>query len=79
MSSLPESTRNDLRRIGGELSRLSFELLTVVGLGFDDEDEIQQKRITEAMDLVDQAAQNLADIITNEPDDVEELVDETES
>ncbi|AKD54426.1 hypothetical protein [Spirosoma radiotolerans] len=67
MSELPEQTRNDLRRIGGELSRLSFEVLTVVGVS--DQDAPSQKRLTEVMDSIEQAIQGLAEIITYDPSD----------
>jgi len=67
MSELPEHTRNDLRRIGGELSRLSFEVLTVVGIS--DQDERSQKRLTDVMDAIDQAIQGLAEIITYDQSD----------
>ena len=66
MSKLSEATRTDIRRIGGELSRLTFEILTVTGIGYEDEDEPTQKRLTETMDLIDQAIQHLADIITSD-------------
>ena len=69
MSKLLESTYNDLRRIGGELSRLSFELLTVTGISDQDDDELKQQRLTEAMNHVEQAAHTLADLITDQPDD----------
>lgn len=72
MSKLSELTYNDLRRIGGELSRLSFELLTVVGISDQDDDEFQQQQLTEAMNHVEQATQALANLITNQPDDPEE-------
>ncbi|WP_460938660.1 hypothetical protein [Spirosoma humi] len=67
MSELPEHTRNDLRRIGGELSRLSFEVLTVVGIS--EQDDLSQKRLTEVMDAIDQAIQGLAEIITRDQSD----------
>ncbi|WP_157815956.1 hypothetical protein [Spirosoma pollinicola] len=71
MNTLPEETRNDLRRIGGELSRLSFDVLTVVGIG--DQDDLNHKRLTEVMDHIDQALSGLAEIITGGEDDDEEL------
>lgn len=70
MSELPEHTRNDLRRIGGELSRLSFEVLTVVGVS--DQDALSQKRLTDVMDAIDQAIQGLAEIITYDQSDEDE-------
>ena len=70
MTVLPERTRNDLRRIGGELSRLSFEVLTVVGVS--DQDALSQKRLTEVMDAIDQAIQGLAEIITYDQSDEDE-------
>ena len=70
MSNLPEATRADIRRIGGELSRLTFEILTVTGIGYENEDEPTQKRLTEAMNLIDQAIQHMAEIITG--DQIEE-------
>ncbi|GAB3901672.1 hypothetical protein [Spirosoma agri] len=70
MSNLPEATRADIRRIGGELSRLTFEILTVTGIGYENEDEPTQKRLTEAMNLIDQAIQHMAEIITD--DQIEE-------
>jgi hypothetical protein len=75
MSTLPENTQADLRRIGGELSRLSFEVLTVVGIG--DEDNANHKRLTEVMDFLDQAISGLAEIITGgEADEGEDMDDE---
>lgn len=77
MTELPEQTRNDLRRIGGELSRLSFEVLTVVGVS--DQDALSQKRLTEVMDAIDQAIQGLAEIITyDQSDDDEDFQDDDE-
>lgn len=67
MSVLPEKTQNDLRRIGGELSRLSFDVLTVVGIG--DQDDINHKRLTDVMDYLDQAISGLAEIITGGEDE----------
>lgn len=72
MSQLSEITCNDLRRIGGKLSRLSFELSTVVGISDQDGDEYQQQQLTEAMNHVKQATQALANLITNQPHDAEE-------
>ncbi|GAB3699727.1 hypothetical protein GCM10027592_26070 [Spirosoma flavus] len=77
MNNVSEPTKNDLRRIGGELARLSFELLTVTGIGDTNEDETHQKRLTKALNLVEEAAHILADIITNEPAETDNLDDET--
>ncbi|GAB2557695.1 hypothetical protein [Spirosoma aerophilum] len=74
MSTLPEKTQADLRRIGGELSRISFEVLTVVGIG--DEDNANHKRLTEVMDFLDQAISGLAEIITGDADDENEDIDD---
>ncbi|GAB3779898.1 hypothetical protein GCM10028818_31180 [Spirosoma horti] len=77
MNELPEQTRNDLRRIGGELSRLSFEVLTVVGV--NEQDARSQKRLTEVMDAIDQAIQGLAEIITyDQSEDDEDFQDDDE-
>ena len=76
MSELPEQTRNDLRRIGGELSRLSFEVLTVTGVS--DQDALSQKRLTEIMDSIDQAIQGLAVIITDDQSDDDDFQDDDE-
>jgi hypothetical protein len=67
MSTIPEKTQQDLRRIGGELSRLSFDILTVVGIG--DQDDLNHKRLTEVMDYLDQAISGLAEIITGDQDE----------